>query len=820
MAERYNLRPRNVKRTASPAAEPPTRKRRKPTKKTSLSPVQANSGNEEDDAVQRPDDDHGDSAQISHEPRPEDEHLDSENNGNTSVAAPSNATQNIRNASQGSNDERERNSLAPQAEDRQQMTPAVPDADADLEQTPSDASDTADEAEENTPEALERQELSELLQEFRSIESMSLRERHVFFTEWATNHPARDLTEWFDYYEDVVKPAFYCDREWETFIALNGSEDGMSIGKRLLQRLRAIMLEFLDDKKLQVGSPPEDFLQTESWDDAIADSSAIWETTELRLRMLQDVLEKGIFPQSFDAYLGQASWQTALAAADDYQQKAQIEAQRQLMISEVLAGKMPCTFQMWFKASEWNNHAESFPGEATQLRELEEKMKQDALSESTLPRGPEWFFRTTAWNKFIEQAQDDDEKASRGTMWRMNRLLVMFGREDRCRTPARARCLSGWAALRGRLGDAAIRHIETGIIHVYAEFDPEELIAPPTLDDVDSVAEALELVKATVRVEKAKFDIAKWNECIQNAESAREEDSLINRFAEMQKAYIENGKTYRPSDKPDDPAAAAEDIGYGGSRPGTIYMEYAEHGTLSDLVAAHGQVKRLRTAAGTAMDYKIPHRLLWCIFEGLAAALCFSHRRHLPADDQQPPAVDPLVHRDIKPGNILLATPHDGVWPELPVVKLADWGIVVYKSNTEQLSGRTGTQGWMAPEVNAGGASEQHAGPSEGSDIWSLGLVMLALANLCGSEQFDFGMTPPTYKPGVQETLPISMVALIDRCLQPEPEDRIVVDDLWKAIQSDVATFKGPFGQPMKTRKRGEDEILLYQLDKYQPWGR
>ncbi|KAF2214014.1 hypothetical protein CERZMDRAFT_96040 [Cercospora zeae-maydis SCOH1-5] len=277
MAEGYNLRKRPLKRTASADPEPSRGpKRRKATKKTPVSPIVVNSGNDDDGVVQGADGDHDDSAQIRHEPRSGDEHLKPENNeGHTSVAAPTDEPQNTRNAAQGSNNKRGGDSSVPRAEDRQQMNPTVPDADANAEPTPSrsDASDSADGPEENNLEARERQELSELLQEFRNIESMKLRTRHVFFTEWATNHPTRDIEEWFDYYEQEFKPAFYCYREWETLIAENPGENGENIGGRRLQQLRAIMLKLVEDRILQAGMPPQEFLHMESWDNAIARSS-------------------------------------------------------------------------------------------------------------------------------------------------------------------------------------------------------------------------------------------------------------------------------------------------------------------------------------------------------------------------------------------------------------------------------------------------------------------------------------------------------------------------------------------------------------------
>ncbi|KAF2214015.1 hypothetical protein CERZMDRAFT_96041 [Cercospora zeae-maydis SCOH1-5] len=242
--------------------------------------------------------------------------------------------------------------------------------------------------------------------------------------------------------------------------------------------------------------------------------------------------------------------------------------------------------------------------------------------------------------------------------------------------------------LREKLGEAFIITIERTAIGVYAGFDPEELIMPPPLDDDDSAAESMELMKFFVKVERTKFDIAKWNE-------------------------------------------SAEDIGFGGSLPGTwIYK-----GELG------------------AGDYGIA--TLWVQLDDHAR---FSNREGLKNTYLQSNRDDASYWS----GNIADRRPLKcEVVQHLNALDGAD-NIVRYlsKSDTERLSHRAGTTGWMAPEVNEG-ASEEHSGPSEASDIWSLGRVMLALA-----------------------------------------------------------TFKGPLGQPLKTKRRGEDEVLLYQLAKYQPWGR
>lgn len=78
-----------------------------------------------------------------------------------------------------------------------------------------------------------------------------------------------------------------------------------------------------------------------------------------------------------------------------------------------------------------------------------------------------------------------------------------------------------------------------------------------------------------------------------------------------------------------------------------------------------------------------------------------------------------MVHRDLKPGNILLADP--SVPGGRPVVKLADFGIahLVGSERITTIGTVIGTAGYLSPEQIYGG----EPGPS--ADIYALGLVVL-----------------------------------------------------------------------------------------------
>jgi eukaryotic-like serine/threonine-protein kinase len=180
------------------------------------------------------------------------------------------------------------------------------------------------------------------------------------------------------------------------------------------------------------------------------------------------------------------------------------------------------------------------------------------------------------------------------------------------------------------------------------------------------------------------------------------------------------------------------DVGEDDGRP-FIAMEYVEGETLAGLVARHG---RLSPAEAATLGTQI------CA--GLAAA-------HAAG----------LVHRDVKPQNLLLRT--DGV------LKLGDFGIAAGHEGTRlTLAGTVlGTAGYLAPEQARG---EQ---VTAAADIYAVGAVLYelltgepvrtagSLAEL-GSEE---GFEAPDLA-GRVPSAPPELDAAVAACLSVRPEDR------------------------------------------------
>ncbi len=180
------------------------------------------------------------------------------------------------------------------------------------------------------------------------------------------------------------------------------------------------------------------------------------------------------------------------------------------------------------------------------------------------------------------------------------------------------------------------------------------------------------------------------------------------------------------------------DVGEDDGRP-FIAMEYVEGETLAELVARRGP---LPAAEAASLGVQA------CA--GLAAA-------HAAG----------LVHRDVKPQNLLLGT--DGV------LKLGDFGVAVGHEGTKlTLAGTVlGTVGYLAPEQARG---EQ---VSAAADIYALGAVLYEL--LAGeparsaASLSELGAEDGFRPPDVARRLagaPPELVEAVSACLSVEPADR------------------------------------------------
>ncbi|MEJ2735606.1 MAG: protein kinase, partial [Anaerolineae bacterium] len=171
-----------------------------------------------------------------------------------------------------------------------------------------------------------------------------------------------------------------------------------------------------------------------------------------------------------------------------------------------------------------------------------------------------------------------------------------------------------------------------------------------------------------------------------------------------------------------------------------IAMEYVDGGTLKDLLA-QGPLPM-----GKAVDIAIQ----------LADALDYAHR-------------EGLIHRDVKPANVLLTRSGRP--------KLADFGIVqaLHERSALTLPGSSpGTPMYMSPEQAEGQATDSR------TDIYSLGIVLYEM--LTGRPPFSapFAMAtlyqqvnePPTPIRQLQPQVPRWLETTINTALAKDPRDR------------------------------------------------
>lgn len=187
-----------------------------------------------------------------------------------------------------------------------------------------------------------------------------------------------------------------------------------------------------------------------------------------------------------------------------------------------------------------------------------------------------------------------------------------------------------------------------------------------------------------------------------------------------------------------------------------IAMELVEGESLSDLLTMRGRLRPEETAN---------------LLEPIARALAYAHRQG-------------VVHRDVKPGNILLRTASPGApnsvqlealeYPVIPL--LSDFGIARALDAPElTVAGRTvGTPAYMAPEQCAGSRDVDGR-----ADIYSLGAVIYR----CLTGRLPYSGTTTqilhaqVYEPLVIEdailrTLPPLLVDVLQRSMAKRPEDR------------------------------------------------
>jgi thiol-disulfide isomerase/thioredoxin len=152
-----------------------------------------------------------------------------------------------------------------------------------------------------------------------------------------------------------------------------------------------------------------------------------------------------------------------------------------------------------------------------------------------------------------------------------------------------------------------------------------------------------------------------------------------------------------------------------------------------------------------------------------------------------------IVHRDVKPGNILFDE-HDE--PKLTDFGLAKRGLGAELTQTQTVMG---TPAYMAPEQAAG--RTKYVGPA--ADIYALGVILFEC--LCGKRPFEHPDTlvllrqvveddPPSLRK-VEQSIPRDLELICDKCLAKDPKARYQTAG---ALADDLRRYLA--GEPVSAR--------------------
>jgi serine/threonine protein kinase len=191
----------------------------------------------------------------------------------------------------------------------------------------------------------------------------------------------------------------------------------------------------------------------------------------------------------------------------------------------------------------------------------------------------------------------------------------------------------------------------------------------------------------------------------------------------------------------------------------TLFDAVAEESGRISLVLEYVEGHDLRTELSAG---RVDEQLTALIGADIADALAYIHERG-------------IVHRDMKPGNLLVPVRSSG--NSGPHAKLADFGIARLVDGTRLTSTGSllGTAGYLSPEQALGGA----IGPA--SDVYSFGLVLLEC--LTGTRAFEgTALESVTARlsrdPEIPTTLGPAWCDVLERMTRREPRDRATAREL------------------------------------------
>ncbi|MQL87354.1 hypothetical protein Taro_019897 [Colocasia esculenta] len=167
---------------------------------------------------------------------------------------------------------------------------------------------------------------------------------------------------------------------------------------------------------------------------------------------------------------------------------------------------------------------------------------------------------------------------------------------------------------------------------------------------------------------------------------------------------------------------------------------------------------------------KLPFKVVVQIALDLARGLSYLHSKK-------------IVHRDVKTENMLL--------DKTRTVKIADFGVArVEAQNPNDMTGETGTLGYMAPEVLNGSPYNRKCDVySFGICLWEIYCCDMPYPDLSFSE-LTSAVVRQNLRPEIPRCCPNSLANVMKRCWDANPDKRPEMDEVVSMLEA-VDTTKG-----------------------------